>query len=142
MKVRKQIKKFTATFLTLALLFTMLPTIALAEDQELIKFKNMKMDVLRNNDHVSVYDYFSKENDFRKGIALNLEQTWIKLDYVISYSQYVKLELYRMKEGVGIDGQNWSEDDPLFLESKITENPDDGYGADINEPFWVIILAI
>lgn len=59
MKVRKQLKKFTATFLTLALLFTMLPTIALAEDAELIKFKNMEMEVLRNNDVVSLYDYIS-----------------------------------------------------------------------------------
>ena len=135
MKVRKQIKKFTATFLTLALLLTMLPTIALAEDQELIKFKNMQMDVLRNNAPVSLYDYASKENDFIRGLAFNLDQTWVKLNYVISYSQYVKLELYRMEDGTSEDGQNWNEDNPLFLESKITDNPDDGYGANLKEPF-------
>ena len=41
-------KRFLALFLTLAMMLTLLPTIALAEDAELIKFKNMNMTVLRN----------------------------------------------------------------------------------------------
>ncbi|WP_297983323.1 hypothetical protein [uncultured Oscillibacter sp.] len=43
--------------LTLALTFTLVPTVALAEDVELIKFKNMMMQVLRTGDYVSHYDY-------------------------------------------------------------------------------------
>lgn len=44
-------KRFLSLFLTLALMFTLLPTVALAEDAELIKFKNMMMQVLRTGDY-------------------------------------------------------------------------------------------
>jgi len=53
-------KRFLALFLTLAMMLTLLPTIALAEDAELIKFKNMNMTVLRNGMPVANYDYESK----------------------------------------------------------------------------------
>lgn len=36
-------KRLISMLLTVAMLFTMFPTVAHAEDQELIKFKNMKM---------------------------------------------------------------------------------------------------
>ena len=49
-------KRFLALFLTLAMMLTLLPTIALAEDAELIKFKNMNMTVLRNGMPVASYD--------------------------------------------------------------------------------------
>lgn len=46
-------KRFLSLFLSLAICATLLPTVALAEDAELIKFKNMHMTVLRNGTAVA-----------------------------------------------------------------------------------------
>ena len=123
-------KRFLSLFLSLAICATLLPTVALAEDAELIKFKNMHMTVLRNGTAVANYDYFSKDNDFEHDIAFALNDTWVKLDYVISYSQYVSLELYKMA-----DGQDWQTGNPLKLESYIDPNSPPDYGADVDEEF-------
>ena len=79
-------KRFLSLFLSLAICATLLPTVALAEDAELIKFKNMHMTVLRNGTAVANYDYFSKDNDFEHDIAFALNDTWVKLDYNFVFS--------------------------------------------------------
>ena len=56
-RTKKFGKRLLSLLLTLALTFTLVPTVALAEDVELIKFKNMMMQVLRTGDYVSHYDY-------------------------------------------------------------------------------------
>ena len=129
-RTKKFGKRFLSLFLSLAICATLLPTVALAEDAELIKFKNMHMTVLRNGTAVANYDYFSKDNDFEHDIAFALNDTWVKLDYVISYSQYVSLELYKMA-----DGQDWQTGNPLKLESYIDPNSPPDYGADVDEEF-------
>ena len=45
-RTKKLGKRLLSLLLTLALTFTLVPTVALAEDAELIKFKNMHMLVL------------------------------------------------------------------------------------------------
>lgn len=59
-RTKKLGKRLLSLLLTLALTFTLVPTVALAEDAELIKFKNMHMLVLRNGMTVANYDYASK----------------------------------------------------------------------------------
>lgn len=44
-RTKKFGKRFLSLFLSLAICATLLPTVALAEDAELIKFKNMHMTV-------------------------------------------------------------------------------------------------
>lgn len=126
-------KRFLALFLTLAMMLTLLPTIALAEDAELIKFKNMNMTVLRNGMSVASYDYESKQNDLQNGVALSLNASWVKLSFVISYSQNVSLKLYRMTDEKG--NQDWQKDNPLYLESYIDRDSPPSYGADEDEEF-------
>ena len=129
-RTKKFGKRFLSLFLSLAICATLLPTVALAEDAELIKFKNMHMTVLRNGTTVANYDYSSKNNDFEHDIAFALNDTWVKLDYVISYSQYVSLKLYKMA-----DGQDWQTGNPLKLESYIDPDSPPNYGADVDEEF-------
>ena len=129
-RTKKFGKRFLSLFLSLAICATLLPTVALAEDAELIKFKNMHMLVLRNGTTVANYDYSSKNNDFEHDIAFALNDTWVKLDYVISYSQYVSLKLYKMA-----DGQDWQTGNPLKLESYIDPDSPPNYGADVDEEF-------
>lgn len=57
---------------------------ASAEDQDLIKFKNMMMQVLRTGDFVSHYDYATKENTAYKPFNFNQNDTWVDLNFVIS----------------------------------------------------------
>ena len=134
-------KRFLSLFLTLALMLTLVPTIALAEDAELIKFKNMHMVVLRNGTAIANYDYSTKRNDFEHDLAFALNDTWVKLDYVISYSQDVSLKLYSMKDDIeeypeeGEEPQNWSEDNPLKLRPNIDPDSPPDYGAGVNEEF-------
>ena len=130
LRTKKFGKRFLSLFLSLAICATLLPTVALAEDAELIKFKNMHMTVLRNGTTVANYDYSSKNNDFEHDIAFALNDTWVKLDYVISYSQYVSLKLYKMA-----DGQDWQTGNPLKLESYIDPDSPPNYGADVDEEF-------
>lgn len=129
-RTKKFGKRFLSLFLSLAICATLLPTVALAEDAELIKFKNMHMTVLRNGTAVANYDYFLKRNDFEHDIAFALNDTWVKLNYVISYSQYVSLELYKMA-----DGQDWQTGNPLELKSYIDPASPPNYGADVKEEF-------
>lgn len=42
-RTQKNLKRIISLALTFAMFCSLLPTIAFAEDQELIKFKNMKM---------------------------------------------------------------------------------------------------
>ena len=132
-RTKKLGKRLLSLLLTLALTFTLVPTVALAEDAELIKFKNMHMLVLRNGMTVANYDYASKQNDLEHSIALALDGSWVKLDFVISYSQDVSLKLYRMSEEAG--EQDWQNDNPLFLESYVDASAPPDYGANQDEEF-------
>lgn len=89
-------KRFLSLFLTIIMVITMIP-IAHAENADLIKFKNMMMQVLRTGDFVAHYDYFSKENTSYKPFNFNQKDTWVDLNFVISYSQPVDLQLYKLK---------------------------------------------
>ena len=133
-RTKKFGKRFLSLFLSLAICATLLPTIALAEDAELIKFKNMTMNVLRNDDPVAHYDYASKNNDLIKSFCFNQEDTWMDLSFVISYSQEVSLELYRLKDSyveIDADGKKHTK-----LESRIElDSPETNYGGDLPEKF-------
>ena len=127
-------KRFLSLFLSLAICATLLPTIALAEDAGLIKFKNMTMSVLRNDDPVAHYDYASKNNDLIKSFCFNQEDTWMDLSFVISYSQEVSLELYKLKDSYVVVDANGKKH--AKLESHIElDSPETNYGGDLPEEF-------
>ena len=80
MLFKNKLNKALAIFLTLAMLLSLMPLGVLAagpEDQDIIKFKNMQMVVLRNGFPVSKYDYSSKDNTFFGDIAFAQNQTWV-----------------------------------------------------------------
>lgn len=70
-----------------------------------------------------------------------MNDTWVKLNYVISYSQDVSLKLYSMKDGIdqhpeeGEKPQNWSKDNPLKLRPNINPDSPPDYGAGVDEEF-------
>lgn len=92
-------KRFLSLFLSLAMVLSLTVPMASAEENpEGIKFKNMMMQVLRTGDFVSHYDYASKENTAYKPFNFNQNDTWVDLNFTISYSQSVDLQLYKLKE--------------------------------------------
>lgn len=103
MSNKKSWQKLIATILSLAMILSLFPATVFAagpppENPDVIRFKNMHLVNLRNSTYISEYDYQSKGNHFISEVALDQNQTWLKLSYAIEVSQYVKLELYKLGE--------------------------------------------
>ena len=134
-KTRRTGKRILSLFLTIVMVFSMMVPVVHAEGED-IKFKNMMMQVLRNMDYVSHYDYASKDNTGYKPFCFNQSNTWMDLHFVISYSQKVDLELYKLKEEYV---EEITRDDGLVIDYSKLESLVDpslpNYGAYEKEEF-------
>lgn len=103
MKMRKQLRKFTATFLTVAMLLTALPMQVFAyipgRDDE-ASFKNMYMHSAINQRPIATYMYGDNMNYFNSATTLDSSNPggleWMLLTFAIDRNQDVDLLLYKL----------------------------------------------
>lgn len=126
MRERKKLRSIIATFLTLAMLLTMLPTAAFAAEGEtdtvdLAVFKNMQLYSAVNHRPISTYFNADKENYYQTPTTLgsgeNQPLEWMLLSYAIQLTQPVSLALYKLS-----DDYADLDDNPIIFEPD--EDPD------------------
>lgn len=100
MKTRKRFSKFVSLILTIALVLGMLPITASASQlvPQTADYKGFSMENLNNGAWISYDKFWDMKTIFFRPINLNGGQTWTKLTFTIELSQYVSLELYKIKD--------------------------------------------
>lgn len=99
----KTVKQAVSVLLTMAMLLGLLPAgVASAAGQLLPQdtdYKGFSMEDLNNHAWVSYDKYSERQTMFFVPVDLSGGNTWTKLTFTIELSQYVSLELYKLKGG-------------------------------------------